>query len=69
MELRLIDAVVPEPEGGAHRNPPAALAELRATILRELDALEQIPLDELLARRRRKFRRAGEIPGRFPVLD
>jgi acetyl-CoA carboxylase carboxyl transferase subunit alpha len=69
LELKLIDGVVPEPAGGAHRNPQGALTELRATILRELEALEQIPLDELLARRRRKFRRSGEIPGRFPVLD
>jgi acetyl-CoA carboxylase alpha subunit len=69
LELKLIDGTVPEPEGGAHRNPAAAAAELRATILRELDALEQVPLPELLARRRRKYRRVGEIPGRFPVLD
>ena len=68
LELNLIDGVVPEPEGGAHRNPAGALAELRTTILRELEALEKVPLDELLARRRRKFRRAGEIPGRFPEL-
>jgi acetyl-CoA carboxylase alpha subunit len=69
LELKLIDGIVPEPEGGAHRNPQAALTELRATIQRELEALGRIPLPELLARRRRKYRRAGEIPGRFPVLE
>ncbi len=68
LELKLIDAIVPEPAGGAHRTPQGALAELRATIVRELEALEQVPLDELLARRRRKYRRAGEILGRFPVV-
>jgi acetyl-CoA carboxylase alpha subunit len=68
LELKLIDGVVPEPEGGAHRTPAGALAEMRTAILRELDALEKVPLDELLVRRRRKFRRTGEIPGRFPEL-
>ncbi|MBK7642078.1 MAG: acetyl-CoA carboxylase carboxyltransferase subunit alpha [Planctomycetes bacterium] len=68
-ELKLIDGVIPEPPGGAHRNPAAALAEMRRAIARELEALQKIPTDELLALRRRKYRRAGEIPGRFPVLD
>ena len=68
LELKLIDGIIPEPEGGAHRNRPGAMAELRATVQRELEALGKIPLDELLARRRQKYRRAGEIPGRFPIV-
>ncbi len=69
LALKLIDGVVPEPQGGAHRNPAAALAEMRKAIVTELTALQKVPLDELLRRRRLKYRRAGEIEGRFPVLD
>jgi acetyl-CoA carboxylase carboxyl transferase subunit alpha len=69
IKLKLIDGVVAEPQGGAHRAPTVAMAQVRKTILDELAALSTIPTDELLARRRRKFRYAGEIPGRFPHLD
>ncbi len=69
LELGLIDGVVPEPLGGAHRAPMVAMAQLRRSILETLDDLERIPLDRLLAARREKFRRAGHIPGRFPVLS
>lgn len=66
VKLGLIDGVVPEPLGGAHRAPTVAMDEVRRTILRELAALENIPLDQLLAARRKKFRQMGVLPGRFP---
>jgi acetyl-CoA carboxylase carboxyl transferase subunit alpha len=66
IKLGLIDAVVPEPLGGAHRAPTVAMDEVRRTILRELEALDSIPLDQLLALRRKKFREMGVTPGRFP---
>jgi len=65
----LIDGIVPEPPGGAHRLPAEAAATLKATILRELDALSRVPLAKLLADRREKYRRAGALPGRFPRVD
>ena len=67
-ELKLVDAVIPEPVGGAHRDREATFAEMRATILRELGALGTVHTDELLERRRLKFRNAGEIEGRFPKV-
>lgn len=66
--LGLIDGVVPEPAGGAHRAPTVALAQLRKRIVEELDALTKIPVRELVEARRRKYRRVGEIAGRFPVV-
>jgi acetyl-CoA carboxylase carboxyl transferase subunit alpha len=69
IELGLIDGVVKEPMGGAHRAPTAAMGEVRRTILEELDALVKVPVDELLRRRLAKFRNVGEIPGRFPRVD
>ncbi|MFN0008724.1 MAG: acetyl-CoA carboxylase carboxyltransferase subunit alpha [Planctomycetota bacterium] len=64
----LIDGIIPEPPGGAHRNPAAAMAEVKKVILAELDTLAKVPVRELLERRRRKFRKTGEIPGRFPEV-
>jgi acetyl-CoA carboxylase carboxyl transferase subunit alpha len=68
-ELGLIDGVIKEPPGGAHRAPNVAMGEVKRTIVEELERLAEIPIDELLRRRRRKYRHAGEIPGRFPSLD
>lgn len=68
-KLQLIDGVIAEPLGGAHRNPQATMNSVWQVIQSELAALQQLSTEELLQRRRIKFRRAGEIPGRFPVLD
>ncbi|WP_372012433.1 acetyl-CoA carboxylase carboxyltransferase subunit alpha [Pseudoxanthomonas sp. 10H] len=49
--LGLVDKVVREPTGGAHRNPRQMARRLKAVLLNELDALEKIPHDELVQRR------------------
>ncbi len=49
--LGLVDKVVREPTGGAHRNPRQMARRLKAVLLNELDALEQLPVDELVQRR------------------
>ncbi len=48
LELGLIDEVVPEPLGGAHRNPRQMAATLKEALLRHLDELENQPVDTLL---------------------
>ncbi|GHE28958.1 acetyl-CoA carboxylase carboxyltransferase subunit alpha [Vulcaniibacterium thermophilum] len=58
-ELGLIDKIVREPIGGAHRNPRQMAIRLKAVLLKELDALQQAPLDELVDRRYRRFRGYG----------
>jgi acetyl-CoA carboxylase carboxyl transferase subunit beta len=62
-----MDAVVPEPEDGAHTDPAAAAANLRAAIASSLAELLDVPAAELLERRYDRFRAFG-APGRQPVL-
>ena len=49
--LGLVDKVLREPTGGAHRNPRQMARRLKAALLNELDALEQLPVAELVQRR------------------
>lgn len=58
-ELGLIDKVVREPIGGAHRNPVQMAKRLKAVLLNELDALQPVPIDALLERRYRRLRGYG----------
>ena len=59
LELGVIDEIVPEPLGGAHRNHRQMAVTLKATLSAALDELTAIPVDELLNRRYEKFRRIG----------
>src|SRR5215510_3337280 len=60
LALQVIDTVVPEPAGGAHRYPKAAMALVGGAIAPHLEELMTLPLDEVLTRRYAKFRRMGE---------
>jgi acetyl-CoA carboxylase carboxyl transferase subunit alpha len=57
--LGLVDEVLPEPLGGAHRDPTAICATLRAALLRHLDALEAIGPDRLLQQRAERIAAFG----------
>jgi acetyl-CoA carboxylase carboxyl transferase subunit alpha len=57
--LGLIDKVVREPIGGAHRNPRQMATRLKAVLLNELDRLQQLPIAELVARRYQRLRGYG----------
>ncbi|GGC85482.1 acetyl-coenzyme A carboxylase carboxyl transferase subunit alpha [Halopseudomonas salina] len=50
-ELKLVDNLIAEPLGGAHRKPEEMAARIKAQLLVELDALEALPAEELLERR------------------
>ncbi len=58
-ELGLIDKIVREPTGGAHRNPTAMAKRLKAVLIKELDALRDIPVEQLLEQRYQRLRRYG----------
>jgi acetyl-CoA carboxylase carboxyl transferase subunit alpha len=58
-ELGLVDKVVREPIGGAHRNPMQMAKRLKAVLLNEIDVLEQLPVDALLQRRYERLRSYG----------
>ena len=59
LSLGLVDKVVREPIGGAHRNPRQMATRLKAVLLNELDALERPPMDELLKQRYQRLRGYG----------
>ena len=55
----LIDKIVREPTGGAHRNPRQMAGRLRTVLLNELDALQSLSINELLERRYARLRSYG----------
>jgi acetyl-CoA carboxylase carboxyl transferase subunit alpha len=60
-KLGLIDEIVPEPLGGAHRDPEMALTALGDTIATYLAALKPMTPEALRARRREKFLAMGKV--------
>jgi acetyl-CoA carboxylase carboxyl transferase subunit alpha len=59
LELGVIDEIIEEPLGGAHRSHRQMAATLKASLVAALKDLVAIPHDELLERRYQKFRRMG----------
>jgi acetyl-CoA carboxylase carboxyl transferase subunit alpha len=57
----IIDEIIPEPLGGAHRDPEKMAQTLKASILKNLDALEALKNEELLKQRYKKFRSIGSF--------
>jgi acetyl-CoA carboxylase carboxyl transferase subunit alpha len=57
--LGVVDRIVPEPLGGAHRDPDAAIGSLKGAIIEELNGCGALGPDELLAQRRAKFLAIG----------
>ncbi len=62
-KLGLIDGVIEEVPGGAHHDPEAAAQALKAELLKQLEELEGVPVDELKRKRYEKFRNFGEWEG------
>jgi acetyl-CoA carboxylase carboxyl transferase subunit alpha len=58
-DLRVIDGIIPEPVGGAHRAPEEAIQRVGEYIARALGELEKIPGEELRRQRREKFLAIG----------
>jgi acetyl-CoA carboxylase carboxyl transferase subunit alpha len=54
-QLGVIERIVPEPVGGAHRHPEAMIASLGVAIAEELDALAPLSASDVRAQRRQKF--------------
>jgi acetyl-CoA carboxylase carboxyl transferase subunit alpha len=67
-KLGVVDEIVPEPEGGAHRNYELAAANLSAALRSNLDKLMEQPMEQLLKKRYKKFREIGNFlePKRSP---
>ncbi len=60
-EIGMIDRIVEEPQGGAHRNMPEMAAILKKTLLEAYDKLKDVPVDELLAARQAKWLNFGKF--------
>jgi acetyl-CoA carboxylase carboxyl transferase subunit alpha len=61
LKLGVIDQVVPEPAGGAHRDPNLAAQNLKEAVSAALKDLAKIPTDKLLQARYDKFRKMGRF--------
>jgi len=60
-ELDIIDDIIPEPLGGAHRSRTEAANNLEHHIVRTLRELKRVPLDKLIKLRYERWRRMGKI--------
>ncbi|MCX7712636.1 MAG: acetyl-CoA carboxylase carboxyltransferase subunit alpha [Chthoniobacterales bacterium] len=59
LDLGIIDEIVPEPPGGAHKNPQFAAEKLYSSLLNALRTLTPHPIADILQKRYNKFRRIG----------
>ena len=59
-EFKLVDEVLPEPLGGAHRNPEAMAEVIRNAIASSLDELTKLPVEQLLANRQKRLASFGQ---------
>jgi len=61
LELDVVDRIVSEPVGGAHKDPQATLESVRSVLIEELSVLVALPLKTLREQRRQRFRRLGRF--------
>lgn len=61
LEQGIIDRIVPEPLGGAHRNPAEAALLLKAILLEELGSLTKVKPEQLVKNRIKKFSKMGRF--------
>lgn len=54
-KLKLIDGIIDEPLGGAHRDIPQTAENVKSTLLKALKELDKMPVDEVLERRQQRL--------------
>ncbi|HAU24632.1 MAG TPA: hypothetical protein DCX09_08135 [Gammaproteobacteria bacterium] len=59
VELGIVDQTIAEPLGGAHRDVAATAANIKAALIEQLDKLQAMDLDELVARRYQRLMSYG----------
>lgn len=67
LELAIVDEVIPEPLGGAHRNHFSMATTLKGSLVEAIQSLEGLPIPELLERRYQRFRRIGTYEESGPL--
>ena len=63
LELKVIDEIIPEPLGGAHRDKNLILSNVRETIYKNLNLFKEMPAEEILDQRKNKFLKIGRTKG------
>ena len=63
LKSKVADRIIPEPLGGAHRDPLSVGLQLKSILTEELSNLRAIPLEELLERRYERYRTIGHFSG------
>jgi acetyl-CoA carboxylase carboxyl transferase subunit alpha len=63
LELKVIDEIILEPLGGAHRDKNLILSNVRASILKNLDSFKEVSPEEILNLRKNKFLKIGRGKG------
>jgi acetyl-CoA carboxylase carboxyl transferase subunit alpha len=63
LEMGIIDGIIKEPLGGAHRNPQETAANIKSAAKKDLAALKNIPKEKLVEKRYEKFRAIGVFTG------
>lgn len=61
IELEVVDRIVEEPVGGAHKDPEEAMRRVREALTEELDSLTYLTPSKLLEQRRDRFRKLGQV--------
>lgn len=61
LKFKVVDEMIPEPPGGAHRDPEFVSTALKKSLLKHLKELTVLSTDELLENRYNKFRCIGEF--------
>jgi len=59
LQQEIIEEIIPEPSGGAHRDPRKVAEAVSKTVCKQLTALEAIPPEERLQQRYRRLRKIG----------
>ena len=69
LELQVIDEIISEPLGGAHRDKNMILNSVRESISKNLDSFRETAAEEILNQRKNKFLRIGRSKGFINNLD
>ncbi len=69
LELKIIDEIIPEPVGGAHRDRELMLKNIRSSISKNLDLYNQMSPQEIFEDRKNKFLKIGRNKGFISNLN
>lgn len=61
IEFGIVDEIIPEPQGGAHKAPQDVIVRFKEVLLEKVKELKSLSTDDLLEQRYQRFRRIGEF--------